>query len=113
MVKKLRQKFKDLENKKSSYGEKHAQIDRLKVFFTKNVTQDCSWKSNIYNRSNILPIHCVKSVRIWSYSGPYFTAFGLRISPYSIRMLENAEQNNSEYRHVSRSYQRSLEAEEM
>ena len=22
-------------------------------------------------------IHCVKSVRIWSYSGPYFSAFGL------------------------------------
>ena len=22
------------------------------------------------------PIHCVKSVRIWSFSGPYFPAFG-------------------------------------
>ena len=30
--------------------------------------------------------HCVKSVRIRSYSGPYFLAFGL-----------NTDQNNSEY----------------
>ena len=33
-------------------------------------------------------LHCVKSVRIWSYSGPYFPAFGL---------------NNSKYGHFSRS----------
>ena len=32
--------------------------------------------------------HCVKSVRIRGYSGPYFPAFGL-----------NTGQNNSEYRH--------------
>ena len=37
-------------------------------------------------------VHCVKSVRIWSYSGPYFPAFGL-----------NTDQNNSEYGHFSRS----------
>ena len=45
---------------------------------------------------------CVKSVRIGSYSGPYFPAFGLnteRYSPYSVRMRENADQNNSEYGH--------------
>ena len=34
--------------------------------------------------------HCVKSVRIQSYSGPHFPAFGMR---------ENANQNNSEYGH--------------
>ena len=33
-------------------------------------------------------IHCVKSVRIRSYSGPYFPEFGL-----------STDQNNSEYRH--------------
>ena len=39
--------------------------------------------------------HCMKSVRIWSFSGPYFPAFGLnterygRISPYSPQMREN------------------------
>ena len=37
-------------------------------------------------------IHCVKTVRIRSYSGPYFPAFGL-----------NTDQNNSEYGHFSRS----------
>ena len=26
--------------------------------------------------------HCVKSVRIWSYSGPYFPAFGLTTERY-------------------------------
>ena len=41
--------------------------------------------------------HCGKSVHIRSYSGPHFLAFGLRISPYSVRMRENADQNNSEY----------------
>ena len=36
-------------------------------------------------------LHCVKSVRIRSYCGPYFPAFGL-----------NTEQNNSKYGHFSR-----------
>ena len=38
------------------------------------------------------PRHCVKSVRIWSYSGPY-----------SVQIRENTNQNNSEYGHFSRS----------
>ena len=50
-------------------------------------------------------ILCVKRVRTRSYSGTYF--FGtyffdreiLCISPYSVRMRENADQNNSEYGH--------------
>ena len=51
--------------------------------------------------------YCVKCVRIWSYSGPHFPAFGLnterlRICPYLVRIRENADQNNSEYRHFSR-----------
>ena len=37
-------------------------------------------------------------VRIWAEYGEI-----LRISPYSVRMRENADQNNSEYRHFSRS----------
>ena len=28
--------------------------------------------------------HCVKSVRIRSYSGPYFTAFGLNMERYEV-----------------------------
>ena len=46
--------------------------------------------------------HCIKGVRIQSYSGPYFPYFhvSLRIqSPYSVRRRENVDQNNSEYRH--------------
>ena len=41
--------------------------------------------------------HCVKSVRIWSYSAPYFPAFGL-----------NADQNTSEYGHFLRSTNKSF-----
>ena len=37
-------------------------------------------------------IHCVKSGRIQSFSGPYFPAFG-----------RNTDQNNSEYGHFLRS----------
>ena len=37
---------------------------------------------------NNLSVHCIKSVRIRSYSGLYFRAFGL-----------NTDQNNSEYGH--------------
>ena len=47
-----------------------------------------------------------KSVLIRSYSGPHIPAFGLNtesISPYSVRMRENSDQNNSKYGHVSRS----------
>ena len=41
--------------------------------------------------------HCVKSVRILSYAGQHFPAFGLN----SVRIRENADQNNSEYEHLS------------
>ena len=41
--------------------------------------------------------HCVKSVRIQIYYGPHFPAFGLNTES------ENADQNNSEYGHFSRS----------
>ena len=60
--------------------------------------------------------HWVKSVCFRSYSAPYFPKFGLntesllRITPYSVRMRENAGQNNSEYRHLLRSeYERCMD----
>ena len=62
-------------------------------------------------------IHCVQSVRIRSYSGPYFSAFGQNTEryPYSVRMRENTNQNNSEYGHILRNDKfltlRNLEAE--
>ena len=46
-------------------------------------------------------MYCVKSAHIRSYSVPHFPA--LRISPYSVQMEENADQNNSEYIHFPRS----------
>ena len=45
----------------------------------------------------------MKSVRIQSFSGPYFPAFGLNTSPYLVRIRENTDQQNSEYGHFSRS----------
>ena len=56
-------------------------------------------------RTNVSLIHCVKSVHIRSFSGPYFLAFGLNTeslhskAPYSVRIQENTDQKNSEYRH--------------
>ena len=35
-----------------------------------------------YNSQKL--VHCVKSVRIQSYSGPYFPAFGLNTKRYSV-----------------------------
>ena len=53
------------------------------------------------NFVNLLICHCEKSVRIRSYSGPYFPAFGLNTErySYSVRMRENTDQNTSEYGH--------------
>ena len=56
--------------------------------------------------------HCVKSVRIRNYFSLHFPAFGLnterysvslRISPYSVRMRENVDQNNAKYQQFLRS----------
>ena len=53
-------------------------------------------KSFIENEGLSKDGHCIKRVRIRSYSGPHFsrirTEYGetLRISPYSVRMRENA-----------------------
>ena len=50
--------------------------------------------------------HCVEGVRIRSYSGPYFPAFGLYgeiRSISSVRIRENTDQNNFEYGHFLRS----------
>ena len=48
--------------------------------------------------------HCVKIVRIRSFSGPYFPAFWLN----TVQMRENTEQKNSEYRHFLRSDQNNV-----
>ena len=51
--------------------------------------------------------HCVKSVILRSFCGPYFPAFRLSteryISPYLVRMRKKEDQKNSEYGHLLRS----------
>ena len=59
---------------------------------------------------NIKIQHCVKSVCSRSYSGLHFPAFRLNreryevwsISPYSVRIWENVDQNISDYGYFSR-----------
>ena len=48
---------------------------------------------------------CPYSELFWSTFSRIRTEYGeiLRISPYSVRMQENADQNNSEYGHFLRS----------
>ena len=50
-----------------------------------------------------LPEKCSYSELLWSAFSRIWTECGeiLRISPYSVRMRENADQNNSEYGHFS------------
>ena len=56
---------------------------------------------------NRLPLceKCAYSELFWSAFSRIRTEYGeiLRISPYSVRMRENADQNNSEYGHFLRS----------
>ena len=55
-----------------------------------------TWEGKVYQTNEW---HCVKSVRIRSYSGPYFLAFGLNTDRYSVRLRirENTGQKNSKY----------------
>ena len=74
----------------------HSQWNKLKIQIYFNET----WSKVLYDK------HCVRSVRIQNYSGPYFPAFGLNteirsMSPYSVRMWENTDQNNSKYGYLS------------
>ena len=54
-------------------------------------------------------LYCVKSIRIWSFSGPYFPAFGLNTEIYSVTLRIQSkcgkimDQKNSEYGHLLRS----------
>ena len=67
-------------------------------------------KPNNGEKNSVLnSFHCVKSVRIRGYSGPNLLYLFriLRISPYSVRMGEDADQNNCEYGHFLRSERQS------
>ena len=43
-------------------------------------------------------MHCVKSVRIRSYSGPYFPAFGLNAKKYGVFLHIQSEQGKMQTR---------------
>ena len=60
--------------------------------------------------SELENLHCVKSIRIWSFPGPYFPSFGLdtKRSERSLRIQSGygkklTKKINSEYGHFSRS----------
>ena len=80
--------------------EKGKQLFNLTIFHVELFNQKCLLEGPEYT-------HCVKSVRIRSYSGPYFPALGLNTDRYEVcddvRIRENTDQNNSEYKHFSRS----------
>ena len=46
---------------------------------------------HVYDYTTKLRNHCVKSVRIRSYSGPYFPAFGLNTERYSASLRIQSE----------------------
>ena len=43
------------------------------------------------------PFQCVKSVRIWSFSGLYFPAFGLNTEKYGVSLSANISPNAGKY----------------
>ena len=45
----------------------------------------------VVNNISIINIHCVKSVHIPSFSGPYFPAFGLNTVRYSVVLRIKSE----------------------
>ena len=71
--------------------------DITKLLNVDSYDSDSYYSSLYYPHSKwIIDSHCVRSVRIRSYSGSYFPAFGLN-TEYSVRMQEHKDQNNSEY----------------
>ena len=65
--------------------------------------------NSLENKLRILTLalreKCPCSELFWSIFSPTWTEYGeiLRISPYSVRMWENADQNNFEHGHFLRS----------
>ena len=66
--------------------------------FVFNYNNDINGNNNL-----IINIHWVKSVRIRSFSGPYFPIFELNTERCSVRILKNTDQKNSKHGHFFRS----------
>ena len=79
----LKKMFQSLENfpeKHSWYSEKQSPRDVLQKFKTPVAASDSIFFSS--TNKSIINSHCVKSVCIRCYSGPYFPAFGLNKERY-------------------------------
>ena len=66
---------------------------------------DLAWVTEIIYPPNYHYVKCPYSKLFWSVFPRIRTEYGeiLRISPYSVLMRENTDQNNSEYGHFLRS----------
>ena len=87
----------DIEEKSAEYECKEGERERERERSRRGSSQI----SNFYQ----LNIYCVKSVRICSFSGPYFSTFGLNterhhISSHSVRIRKNTDQKNFKYEHL-------------
>ena len=75
----------------------HLHLWSLIIIQVPKTTPILTQNTKIYQKSLI--IHCVKSVLIRSFSGPYFPAFGLNTERYSVQIRENTDKKNCEYGH--------------
>ena len=78
----------------------HAEILKVKYFQVKRTTEKEARVMNCFCGMFKRQKHCVKSVRIRSYSGPHFPAFShirTEFSPNLGKCGKNADQSNSEY----------------
>ena len=92
-------------------GKKTVKKTNLRCIHQKNLlklTECCHGKINRFlaNVSILHPFHCVKSVRIQSYSGLHFPTVGPNTKRYSVSLRIQSEcekmrtdQNNSKYGH--------------
>ena len=68
---------------KFSIEDFFSKCDQIRSFLFRGRVARCSkkWRLKTFSQGNTF--HCVKIVRIWSYFGPHFPAFGLNTERYS------------------------------
>ena len=89
--------FKKSAKKKNKLRTIYPKIHNLGSNFTGSYKKKCVQQNCISeNLLNILGVfvneqHCVKSVHIWSYSGPHFPAFGRNTERYGVSLRIQSE----------------------
>ena len=79
---------------------------RLSTFRIENY---CNRDAYSFIKSIWVTIHCLKSIQIWSFSGPYFPVFGLNTDIYRVNLRIQSKyrkirtKKNSVFRHFSHS----------